>query len=284
MTGKKELLIVGGGLYGCILALLASKKKYKVKIIENSDDILSSLKPIKINKNLINNGFHGIDYPRGKNLISFLLSIGVKLKKIPMKKKLIYDRCIVDYNDYFNQYPKKLQNIFIKKNLKNYSNKNLNFFFKKKYLNKIYKNAFRYSDNLKIAENFFLPYFLPASTRHKSLDEGDVFRDSFRKNQKYTSYFIPTNGIFYSIKKEIKKELNKNNIKVFTNSKLLIDNKKNLKIFKKDGKKIFYDKKNKKIFFCISSFFFLKYSSIKLLDKIKNLKENFIQDCLNKKK
>ena len=33
MTGKRELLIMGGGLYGCILALLASKKKYKVKII-----------------------------------------------------------------------------------------------------------------------------------------------------------------------------------------------------------------------------------------------------------
>ena len=98
----------------------------------------------------------------------------------------------------------------------------------------------------------FLPYFLPASTRHKSLDEGDVFRDSFRKNQKYTSYFILTNGIFYSIKKEIKKALNKNNIKVFTNSKLLIDNKKNLKIFKKDGKKFFMIKKTKIFlyFFC----------------------------------
>jgi hypothetical protein len=275
MTGKRELLIVGGGLYGCILALLASKKKYKVKIIENSDDILSSLKPIKINKYLINNGFHGIDYPRGKNLISFLLSIGVKLKKIPMKKKLIYDRCIVDYNDYFNQYPKKLQNIFVKKNLKNYSNQNFNFFFKKKYLSKIYKNAFRYSDNLKIAENFFLPYFLPASTRHKSLDEGDIFRDNFRKNQKYTSYFIPTKGIFYSIKQEIKKVLKKNNVKVITNSKILIENRKDLKILKKDGKNVIYDKKNTKIFFCISSVFFLKYSSTSLLNKIKKSKREF---------
>ena len=256
MTGKRELLIVGGGLYGCILALLASKKKYKVKIIENSDDILSSLKPIKINKYIINNGFHGIDYPRGKNLISFLLSIGVRLNKIPMKKKLIYDRYIIDYNDYFDQYPKKLKNIFIKKNLKNYKNQNFSFFFKEKFLNKIYKNALRYSDNLKIAENFFLPYFLPASTRHKSLDEGDIFRDNFRKNQKYTSYFIPTKGIFYSIKQEIKKVLKKNNVKVITNSKILIENRKDLKILKKDGKNVIYDKKNTKIFFVFRQFFF----------------------------
>ena len=94
---------------------MACKKKYNVKIIENSDDILSSLKPIKINKYLINNGFHGIDYPRGKNLISFLLSIGVKLKKIPMKKKLIYDRYIIDYNDYFDQYPKNFKIYLLKK-------------------------------------------------------------------------------------------------------------------------------------------------------------------------
>ena len=203
------------------------------------------------------------------------MSIGVRLNKIPMKKKLIYDRYIIDYNDYFDQYPKKLQNIFIKKNLKNYKNQNFSFFFKEKFLNKIYKNALRYSDNLKIAENFFLPYFLPASTRHKSLDEGDVFRDSFRKNQKYTIYFIPKNGIFYSIKKEIKKALNKNNIKVFTNSKILIENRKDLKILKKDGKNVIYDKKNTKIFFCISSVFFLKYSSPSLLNKIKKSKREF---------
>ncbi len=284
MTEKKEILIIGGGFYGCILAMLASKKKYNVKIIENSDDILSSLKPIKINKYLINNGFHGIDYPRGKRLISFLLSIGIKLKKIPMNKKLIYDRQIVDYNDYFHQYPKILQNIFIKKNLKEYKNQNFNFFFNKKYLKKIYKNALRYSDNLKIAENFFLPYFLPASTRHKSLDEGDIFRDRFRKNQKRTSYFVPIKGIFYSIKQRIKKVLKKNNVKVFTNSKLLIDNKNDLRILKKDGKNLFYDKKKTKIFFCISSVFFLKYSSTTLLDKIKKSKREFYTGLFKIKK
>ena len=50
-----------------------------------------------------------------------------------MKKKLIYDRYIIDYNDYFDQYPKKLQNIFIKKNLKNYKNQNFSFFLKKNF-------------------------------------------------------------------------------------------------------------------------------------------------------
>ena len=41
-----------------------------------------------------------------------------------------------------------------------------------------------------------------------------------------------------------------------------------------------YDKKNTKIFFCISSVFFLKYSSPSLLNKIKKSKENFIMDYL----
>ena len=129
MTKKKDIIIIGGGLYGCILAILASKKKYNVKIIENSNDILSSLKPIKIGKYLVNNGFHGLDYPRCKNLISFLQSSGIRLNKIPMKKILIYGKQIVNYNDYFHQYPKVLQKIFVKKNLKNYSNQSFNFFF-----------------------------------------------------------------------------------------------------------------------------------------------------------
>ena len=284
MTKKKEVLIIGGGLYGCILAILASKKKYTVKIIESSNDILSGLKPIKIGNYFINNGFHGIDYPRGRKFISFLLSIGVKLRKIPMKKKLIYDRYIVDYNDYFHQYPKILQTIFVRKNLREYSNQNFNFFFNKKYLKKIYKNALRYSDNKKIAENFFLPYFLPANTRHKSLDEGDIFRDKFRKNQKHTSYFIPTKGIFYTIKQSIKKILKKNNVKLITNSKILIDNKKDLIIRKKNGKNVFYDNKKTKIFFCISSVFFLKYSSISLLYKIKKSKREFYTGLFKVKK
>ena len=41
-----KVAVIGGGFYGCILAMLASKKKYNVKIIENSDDILSSLKNV----------------------------------------------------------------------------------------------------------------------------------------------------------------------------------------------------------------------------------------------
>tara|TARA_S200000501_G_scaffold233228_1_gene218765 strand:+ start:5911 stop:7152 length:1242 start_codon:yes stop_codon:yes gene_type:complete len=284
MTKKKDIIIIGGGLYGCILAILASKKKYNVKIIENSNDILSSLKPIKIGKYLVNNGFHGLDYPRCKNLISFLQSSGIRLNKIPMKKILIYGKQIVNYNDYFHQYPKVLQKIFVKKNLKNYSNQSFNFFFNKKYLKKIYKNASRYSDNYKIAENFFLPYFLPASTRHKSSDEGDIFRDNFRKNQKNTFYFIPTKGIFYTIKQKIKKLLRNNQIKVFTNSKILIENNKDLKIIEKSGNKIFYDKKKAKIFFCISSIFFLKHSSTNLLNKIKNSKRKFYTGLFKIKK
>ena len=68
MTGKESFNYGWRSLWLYFSNISLCKKKYKVKIIENSDDILSSLKPIKINKYIINNGFHGIDYPKEEKI------------------------------------------------------------------------------------------------------------------------------------------------------------------------------------------------------------------------
>ena len=49
-----------------------NSKKYDVTIYEKSNKLLSGFNSIQIGKYKLNNGFHGFEYPRTKQLINFL--------------------------------------------------------------------------------------------------------------------------------------------------------------------------------------------------------------------
>ena len=70
---KKKITIIGAGLYGCLTALKIKNKykNYNVEIIDSKNDILESLKPVRIEKIKINNGFHAIDLLVLKNFLIF---------------------------------------------------------------------------------------------------------------------------------------------------------------------------------------------------------------------
>ena len=78
MKQNKNILtvrIVGAGLYGCLLASQLEKKfrkKIKIDIIESTENIISSYNSINLSKKRMNNGFHGIEYPRAKTLVNFI--------------------------------------------------------------------------------------------------------------------------------------------------------------------------------------------------------------------
>ena len=69
-----RLFVVGAGLWGCLTAYKLAKKypKKKIILIENSNKILSSYNHINLGKKNLNNGFHGIEFPRGLDLLNFL--------------------------------------------------------------------------------------------------------------------------------------------------------------------------------------------------------------------
>ena len=69
---NKRYFIIGGGLYGCLLSYFLKKKGLNVILVEKTDCLFSAFKPVNINKLRINNGFHGLEYPRAENLIQFL--------------------------------------------------------------------------------------------------------------------------------------------------------------------------------------------------------------------
>ena len=56
---KKNLVIIGGGWYGCHLALSLKKKGFKIKLFEKNNEIFSEAS--LYNQNRLHLGFH---YPR----------------------------------------------------------------------------------------------------------------------------------------------------------------------------------------------------------------------------
>ena len=268
---KKKISIIGGSLYGCLLAYYLNSKKYDVTIYEKSNKLLSGFNSIQIGKHKLNNGFHGFEYPRTRELINFLQNkIELKLRKIPNIRKLLINRKIIDYTAKFDEFPNDIKNLYKKKNLKNYKNQNLNFFFKKNFLKKIEKNSSRFTDDIKMSKHLFLPWFLPSDVKHLSKDEGHLFRSLVRNKKITPSYYIPKKNLFETINKSFLKKFREKKIKINFNSNVSIYNNK---IIIKDK----YEQKIKesKTIFCGSPIIFLKYIEPKILLELKKYERNF---------
>ena len=129
----KKILIVGGGLYGCLLAYQLSKQnKCKILLIERAGKLLNNFNTISIGKFKLNNGFHAIEIPRCNDFVNFLTK-KLHLKLVIRHKihKLLINRFIIDSQDSFLQWPEDLtQNL--RKNFIIKKNDNLNKFYKKK--------------------------------------------------------------------------------------------------------------------------------------------------------
>ena len=69
-----EVQIIGGGLYGCLTAYHIAKKHPNIRIdlIEGSNKLLPAFNPITLAGDKFNNGFHGIELPRAKDLFEFI--------------------------------------------------------------------------------------------------------------------------------------------------------------------------------------------------------------------
>ena len=273
---NKKISIIGGSLYGCLLAYYLNSKKYDVTIYDKSNQLLSGFNSIQIGKYRLNNGFHGFEYPRTKELINFLeKEIKLKLKKIPNIRKLLINREIIDYTSKFKEFPEATQRLYNKKNLINYKNQDLSFFFKKNFIKKIKKNSTRFTDDINKSKHLFLPWFLPANVKHLSKDEGHLFRSLVRNKKILPSYYIPKKDLFETIGKDFAKKFKKKKIKVNLNSIISIHNNK-IVAEDKFGKKEFNkDIKDSKIIFCGSPIIFLNYIKPKMLLNLKKYERNF---------
>ena len=278
MNKRKEIHIIGGGLYGCLLAYQLLKKKYKVSIFEKSDRLVNSFDSIKLNKISLNNGFHGIDLPRSRAIFNFFKkNLKLHFNIFLIKRKILFQDSLIDYTANKNEWPEKIQS-YLKKDIKNYKNQKLNFFFKDKIINLFNINSLRYFDTFEKAKGFFLPWFLPADIKHISSDEGDRFRSSVRQKRIKGYVALPKNHVFEIIKKKMYKFLISKGASVYFNTEIKVI-KNEIKYFNKD-KEIFFEKRKiRKIFYCLSSAFLIKDVSISHFKKLNNYKR-FAINCI----
>ncbi len=133
-----KIRIIGAGLYGCLLAFhLKSKfkKKISIELIENSNDVISNYKSIKLSDVRLNNGFHGIEYPRAKSLIKFLKNdLKFNLIKSYNKRLLCIENHLIDYTYSKFKWPSKLKKNFYFKNKITIEKKDIEKFISKDYL------------------------------------------------------------------------------------------------------------------------------------------------------
>ena len=227
MTLNKKILtvrIIGAGLYGCLLASqleMKFRKKIKIDIIENTENIISNYNSIKLSKIKLNNGFHGIEYPRAKNLINFIENkLNLKLVKSDNIRYLGINEYLINYLDKKKLWPKELRKYFLKKNLNHIDRKNWKDFIDIKYITFLKKIGKRYSDSFDDIAHNFVPWFFPSEYKIKSNDEGENFRDLVRDKKVKAFFYFPKSGIFEDIQVKFKKYLDKKKIKVYFNSSL----------------------------------------------------------------
>ena len=273
---KEKIFIIGGGLCGCLLAYMLSKKKYDITIFEKNKNLISSYDSVKLGKYKINNGFHGIELPRAKKIFDFFTNqLKIKFKILSIKRQILFQRSIINFKEKKNEWPKNITSN-LKPGVSNYKNQTVDFFFKKKLINLFKVNSKKFFGNINDSAKQFLPWFLPSDITHISNDEGDNFRSKIRNNIIEGKFAIPKNNLFNIIKKKFFIYLKSKKVNIILNAEAVLE-KNNIEIYIKN--KRINPGKIKKIYYTLPAVFLIKYLNKKHFQKVYQYKKNFL-NCL----
>jgi hypothetical protein len=273
---KEKIFIIGGGLCGCLLAYMLSKKKYDITIFEKNKNLISSYDSVKIGKYKINNGFHGIELPRAKKIFNFFTNqLKIKFKILSIERRILFQRSIINFKEKKNEWPKNIISN-LKPGVNNYKNETVDFFFKKKVINLFKINSKKFFGNVNDSAKQFLPWFLPSDINHISNDEGDNFRSNIRNNIIEGKFAIPKRKLFNIIKKKFFIYLKSKKVNIILNAEAVLE-KNNIEIYIKN--KRINPGKIKKIYYTLPAVFLIKYLNKKHFQKVYQYKKNFL-NCL----
>lgn len=219
--------IIGGGLYGVITAVMLamSDKNSKVRIIDAAPKLLSSFESIFLGGEWLNNGFHGMEFPRAGGLISFLRDdLQVPLRSIPNQRVMSIDGTLVNFEAPFVEWPEAAKTL-----IKNSPKGNANSMsallscLSPSGLELITTNARRYGDVFEHVQHLMVPWFLPSDFTMSSDDEGDNFRAEVRAGNILPQYFTPQNGLFSSLREYLEERLKDIGVELFLGVKVAPD-------------------------------------------------------------
>ena len=262
---KTNYAIIGGGLTGCMIAFLISKKikKAEVKIFESRDHLMSSFDSINIKGKSLNNGYHALELPRAQEALNTINQIpNLKLIKLSGKKGLIIEEKLIEINSTLNQWPEKIKKYFEKKTVKG----NIEYLksqISEEYLDKLKIVSKRYCDDFTLVEHLMIPWFLPKNYIIDSEDEGDLFRNDIKLNKYNAQSIITESGLFEEIQEPFKHLLEELNVEIKFNNQIIIDSESKLL-----DESNFNIKKFNKTFFCSSPIFILKQINFEMYKKL----------------
>ncbi len=263
MTNKSySVNVIGGGLLGCLTALKIREKNKSINInlIDSGNHLLSSYDSISLNKQRFNNGFHGIEFPRASELISFLEKISNnKFLYKPNNRLLSINNSLVEFNKPLLEWPDELQILFKKKKGIR-SNKFDDFWeiLSVKYKDLLAKVSKRYSSQVSNCEHLLIPWFMPSDFIYDDDDEGIIFQNKVRNQSIKPQYVFPPSGLFEDLQEHIGNFLEKKNININLDTNFYFDNNNNIKFSKSEGEEISYLNSSDINVMCASSISLLK--------------------------
>ena len=222
-----EINIIGAGLNGCLTAWKIKKKfpNYKINLIDSSDHVISAFDSINIGEGSYNNGFHGIEFPRSKNLCDFLSStLNINLVEKKNVKKLLINGTIVDYLSSLSEYPEPIKNYYNKvphKALDNFEE--FYNYISDDFKSTLKKISTRYSDKISDVQHLLVPWFFPKEFDILSDDEGDKFRTKVRSGKIKSTYRWPESMLLSEIQKPFYNSLKSIEVNTYLNSRVIFD-------------------------------------------------------------
>ena len=217
---NKPIVIVGGGLLGCLTALrIANTTSRDVSLLESGDHILQSLDPIEVGPDVVNNGFHSLEVPRDSGFAEFIQ----KTLRVPMTTRrqsrgLGIEGHMIAASAPATDWPEPLRGIVPHEPLP-LESLNDTSWIPFEYQQLLSQVGQRYG-GFDSGKHLLIPWFFPPNVLLQTDDEGDIFRNRVRTGEVTAFSVQPVSGLFGSVAASLRRQLSESGVETTLNSRV----------------------------------------------------------------
>lgn len=219
----KTVVVVGGGLTGCLTALKLSEKGCEVHLVEDQISVLKTFSSIKIDGVELNPGFYAVEIPRAKDVsLYFDECLNFSGIVFPQRRYLFLKDDLIDENLDINEWPSWIADSLPKEKISLNSINEVEKVLDKKYLEFLKETSWRFNPWSEQKSNA-IPWFLPKNINIYSNDEGSIFRYKVRNQLINEFLYTPKDGLFSELILGMTKLLEQKSIKLHLSTKVFLD-------------------------------------------------------------
>ena len=217
---SKPIVIVGGGLLGCLTALrIASTTSRDVCLVESGDHVLQSLEPIEVGPDVVNNGFHSLEAPRDSGLAEFIQgTLGVPMATRRQSRGLGIEGHTIAASAPAKDWPEPLRDIVPHEpvSLDSLEDTSWISFDYQRLLSQVGQ---RYG-GFDSGKHLLIPWFFPPNVSLRTADEGDRFRDRVRTGEVTAFSVQPVSGLFAPVAAAMRQQLCESGVQTVLNARI----------------------------------------------------------------